>query len=127
MSVKMITIASFDTPTHASLLRMRLEQEGIPCVLANEQYNSVARGLASGSAGATGVWLQVREQDAERAQQILQEASAATNAMDDAELEQQAEAFLQCPECHSEEVEYQESATGFVGTCAACGHRWELA
>ena len=96
-------------------------------MLANEQYNSVARGFASGSSGWVGVWLQVREQDAERAQQILQEASAGINALDDAELEQQAEASLQCPECHSEELEYQESATGFAGTCAACGNRWELA
>lgn len=126
MSVKMITIASFDTPTHASLLRIRLEQEGIACVLANEQYNSVARGLASGSVGSVGVWLQVREQDAERARQILQEVSAATGA-DDTELEQQAEASLRCPKCHSGDVEYQESATGFEGGCAACGHRCELA
>jgi hypothetical protein len=122
----MVTVGSYDTPTHASLARMRLEQEGIVCVLVNEQYNSVMRGLAAGSVGWGGVWLQVRAEDGERAAQLLKDSTSVPDDWQERELEVQAEAATKCPRCLSEGVEYHEAPEGLVGTCAACGHRWEL-
>jgi hypothetical protein len=62
------TLAAFNTPLEAHLVRGILEAEGIESLLTNEQIMGVHPGL---NFALGGVQLKVREEDYERAQAIL--------------------------------------------------------
>lgn len=64
MSTELVTIATFNTPAEASIVRNQLEAAGIRCFLADEATMNMAwhLGVAVG-----GVKLQVAKQDAARA------------------------------------------------------------
>lgn len=66
-----VVIKAFQEPLEANLARMRLEAEGIPCFLADENIVGIQPfyNLPVG-----GIKLTVREADAERAEAILSEA-----------------------------------------------------
>lgn len=64
----LITLAAFNTPLEAHIVRGRLETEGIECLLANEQILGVHPGL---NFALGGVQLKVREEDYPRALAIL--------------------------------------------------------
>lgn len=66
----MITIAQFSKPEEAHLLRMRLEAGGVPAFVLDENIVQMDW-LYSNAIG--GVRLQIAEEDAERAQEILGE------------------------------------------------------
>jgi hypothetical protein len=69
----MITIAQFSKPEEAHLLRMRLEAGGVPAFVLDENMVQMDW-LYSNAIG--GVRLQIAEEDAERAREILEEEPA---------------------------------------------------
>ncbi len=73
--MQLVTIASFSNPTAAHLLRTLLESEGIPATILNEQ---IANTFLPLTVGEGGVHLQVREEDAEAASQIIERAETQT-------------------------------------------------
>ena len=82
----MMTIASFERPEEAHLLRMRLEAVGIPAFVRDEHFVQMDM-LYSNAIG--GVRLQVANADLESARTLLAEDRGIEN--DDSE--------LQCPQC----------------------------
>ena len=69
---KLVVLAAFDNPMRAEILASRLEAEGIPAFLADAEMMSV-NPLWSPALG--GVKVQVREDDAERALEIMRETA----------------------------------------------------
>lgn len=71
MADELVTVASFEEPALAHIVQARLEAEGIESFLADE--------AATGTWGSIGpiglVKLQVRQKDAQRTEQILQQIS----------------------------------------------------
>ncbi len=76
----LITIASFANPLDANLAKSRLEADGIDCVVTNEHIASMnwIWPLAIG-----GVGLQVLEEDARRALEILEGEPADEDGVDE--------------------------------------------
>jgi hypothetical protein len=69
MSGQLVIVATFPTPAEAALARQRLERDGIPARLGEEQTGSVF-GLTTGALGS--VKLLVDSADRERAEAILE-------------------------------------------------------
>ena len=69
MSDKLVTVATFNFPIEAEMAKLRLESEGIECVLANE----ILARLDGPVLEIYPVKVQVRAEDAERAAKILRE------------------------------------------------------
>lgn len=84
----MITVGTFSTPEDAHLLRIRLGAGGVTAFLRNEYFVQMMW-LYSNASG--GVCVEVFENDAERANEILSEK------LDDSEP-------LSCPFCESEDT-----------------------
>lgn len=74
MSEKLVTVAAFNTPLEAHMVRSVLEGEGIQSVLFNEQIAGVHLPLAAATGG---VQVRVLASDVERAEAILAEEMAA--------------------------------------------------
>jgi hypothetical protein len=68
---KLITVHTFSLAPDASIIRGRLESEGIACFVQNELISQVAPFYSSAFGG---IKLQVKESDAPRAIEILEEA-----------------------------------------------------
>lgn len=83
----MMTIASFERPEEAHLLRMRLEAVGIPAFIQDEHFVQMDM-LYSNAIG--GVRVQVADGDLESARELLAQDRGATN--DESEI-------IQCPKC----------------------------
>ena len=77
----MITIARFEKPEDAHLVRMRLENGGVPAFLQDENTIQI-QFLYSNALG--GVRLQIADEDYDRAREILDEPPPAP--LPDAEL-----------------------------------------
>ncbi|MFT2010160.1 DUF2007 domain-containing protein [Pontibacter sp. 13R65] len=145
MALRLVTIATFSQPTEAHILKGRLESEGIPCYLGDEHivgahpFYSVAVG---------GVKLQVEEQHAEEARELvnrIQSGRGHLDADEDIELAppmQQHEPAMLCPICDSDHVrEENYSKTVFSFSylllgfplpffnrkfkCYDCGYTWK--
>ena len=135
MSFKMITIKTFINPVEANIIKGRLESEGIPTLLLDENtvntYWLYAQAIG-------GIRLQVKEEDVEHALSILKEDNAKMYLMDDDEDEN----ICLCPNCYSSNIgvnKYSKSAFGFswllVGfpllvpdkrlQCFNCGNEWK--
>lgn len=69
MSKKLVTVATFGTPTEANLARNQLDAEGIRAFLADETTVGMAWHLGN---AVGGIKLQVADDDAERALSILE-------------------------------------------------------
>lgn len=67
---KLVTIKTFNHPNDLLVIRSRLESEGIECFVQDEQITQV-HPFYSGAVG--GAKLQVREEDVERAIEIMKE------------------------------------------------------
>jgi putative signal transducing protein len=65
---KLVTVETFNAPWEAQLARARLLAEGIEAVIADEHFLRLYSALSS---AVGGVKLQVRQQDAERAAEVL--------------------------------------------------------
>ncbi len=111
MPEPLVTVATFTAEAEAYLAKMRLEEEGIECVVANAISNAL---------WFDGVRLQVKESDASRAVEVLEAgrlgadeeagASAPEEAEDDADEEPEEfadeppPAEVRCPGCDSTNV-----------------------
>ncbi|MCC9167662.1 putative signal transducing protein [Pontibacter harenae] len=117
MSEKLVTIATYNDPTEAHILKGRLEAEGIVCFLGDEHivgahpFYAVAVG---------GVKLKVLENDAEEARTILEQIQSGNNEylldnnIELAPVMQAHPAEEVCPNCGSEyTVEEKYSKTAF--------------
>jgi len=90
---KWVTIATFNFSHEAHLARTRLESQGIPTNIADEQIVSL-NWLYAPAIG--GIKLNVLESDMQRAKEIFAEGSNIDPPK-----------ALQCPKCHSMDIEYQ--------------------
>jgi hypothetical protein len=127
-NIVLVTVATFPEAIEAHIFRNRLEAEGIPSVLAdenivsNQPWHSIAYG---------GVKLRVRQQDRERAADIIAEIRGIARM----------EAH-RCPRCHSDKIEVKRNGNlfkmvltllfGIPGkdnkhACLTCGHEWQIA
>ncbi len=136
---RLVTVASFATPTEASLAASRLEQEGIRSFLENE--NTIATDfLLSNAIG--GVRVVVAESDVLRAREVLQMSPAVIDEDDLDEFDGYADEPYRCPECHRKELDFVPfsgvvalSSLLLLGLpllfisrakrCRACGHVWK--
>lgn len=91
----MVTLKVFDNPVDAHILRTKLESEGIPCYLFDENIIGV-NPLLNMAIG--GIKLNVSSADLERALEILAESDIATLTDNENEA-------IQCPECGSTAID----------------------
>jgi len=89
-----VTIKIFDNPIEAHLLKSKLESEGIPCFLQDENIVSL-NPLYNYAVG--GIKLNIPSVDLEAAQQILEEIESTPNL-------DEAEELVQCPQCASTDL-----------------------
>jgi predicted nucleic-acid-binding Zn-ribbon protein len=136
-NIVLVTVATFPEAIEAHIYRNRLENEGIPSVIAdenvvtNQPWHSIAYG---------GVKLRVRAQDQERALALINEIRyGAANEQLTAGNENGVSS-LTCPVCESKRIK-QKSITGTWSliksilflfpvrtrkkmVCLNCGYRW---
>ncbi len=139
ISHNLITIATLSYPAQAHVLRTKLETQGIWAFVADE--NLVAMNwLYSNVIG--GVKLQVKEQDVERALEILGiEPEDFEDVIDDFGEEEVEDE--RCPHCNSSNIHYEKYAIPAVFAswlllsfplpflkrkwkCANCDYRWKM-
>lgn len=127
-NIVMVTVATFPEAIEAHIFRNRLEAEGIPSVLAdenivsNQPWHSIAYG---------GIKLRVRQQDQERAAEIIAAIRGEKNM-----------AVLRCPHCQSDKIDLKRNGNVLkrvlnllfpisgqeeTHTCLSCGHEWQIA
>lgn len=152
MSNSLVTVASFSEPINGYLVRARLEDEGIPCFLADAHTIS-ANWFYSNAIG--GVKLQVRAADAERARVIIErERQRHRSDADDVDWtavdprwtfdgNHTDEGACTCPRCGSMEVFYEKFSRPLIflsilllgipvpflsrrWTCKGCGSTWKM-
>jgi DNA-directed RNA polymerase subunit RPC12/RpoP len=135
--MKRITVAVFDEPLQAHLARMRLEREGIPCVLENENTVSM---IWTYSMMVGGIRLQVGESDAERAVAVLGEKPPPAEGPAGDEEEKQT--AVRCPSCNGRDLVFEKWSRRWMWTfvallgfpvpvrkncwrCRTCGTEWK--
>jgi hypothetical protein len=126
-NIVMVTAATFPEAIEAHIFRSRLEAEGIPCVIADENIVTIQpwHTIAYG-----GVKLRVRQQDQERAQALIAEIRSLEQPDHD-----------RCPACHSDKIKLKRNVSLLnkvftilfgVGSgkskfiCLNCGHEGRL-
>ncbi|MHA3773358.1 putative signal transducing protein [Verrucomicrobiota bacterium sgz303538] len=87
----MVTVATFNKPEEAHLLRMRLEAGGISAYIQDE--NMIQMDLLAANA-IGGVRVQIAEEDVEAARELLAEDQGVKNGTP----------AITCPKCHSTKV-----------------------
>jgi hypothetical protein len=136
MLLKMITIKTFINAIEANIIKGRLESEGIPTLLLDE--NTVnTYWLYANAIG--GMRLQVKEEHVQQALNILKEDSAKMYLIND---DEEDKTSCSCPNCFSSNVglnKYSKKAFGFswllIGFpllipdkkfyCFNCGNEWK--
>ncbi len=131
-----IAVASFSQPVEAHLARTKLESEGIPCVVGDENLIRVDW-LLSNAVG--GVKLMVPVSEVDRARDALRPQPRLVVASPHGE---HADGEMICPRCRSDDVyfnRYSRRMAGFfillVGflipwrdrrwACTQCGYEWK--
>jgi hypothetical protein len=125
-NIVLVTVATFPEAIEAHIFRNRLETEGIPSVLADENIvsNQPWHTIAYG-----GVKLRVRQQDQERAEAIIASIRGT-----------KTRASPRCSVCQSDKIEVKRNGNAFkmvlslmfgipgparTRTCLTCGHEWQ--
>lgn len=92
-----ITFQTFDNPISANIIKARLEENGIPCFLSDENMVTLQPifNLALG-----GIRLNIFEEDLEEAQLIVNEKE------DLQPVDEDSESTFICPKCKSTDVKY---------------------
>lgn len=90
------TIASFVDPTDAHILRARLEAEGIPAYVVNEHHVRLNWFQAMALGGAR---VQVADEDAEEARQVMAALERGEFALPD-----EPSDAIACPRCGSQDI-----------------------
>jgi len=142
MTEKLVIIRNFaygpDPVSEAELARLKLEAAGIPCFLAGKEFASTSW-LYSGA--ASGVKLQVRQSDVERALALLGPERVAAEREQGGETAAGESESPACPRCHSDDVEHERFSRRFFYLsllllgfpllwvtggyrCRRCGHTW---
>jgi hypothetical protein len=135
----LITIATFTNPLEAHIVRGRLQAEGIETSVAHE-HHIWANWFLSTALG--GVKLQVRPEDAQRAEEVLrQEQDGDYEALVADSGEESSEPRPACPVCRSEDI-IPVRRSGRISlfivwlsslplpyssvtmACQSCGHTW---
>src|SRR5262249_26058835 len=112
MGEKLITVATFDTPIKAELAKNRLEEEGIPAFLGDEQTVGIRWHLGTALGG---VKLQVSDEFADRAVAILEAPLDCAVSANEAEgLSEAIQAAELCPRCG-------KTVNPASSSCPACG------
>lgn len=134
-----ITIARFNEPTEATIVRALLESAGIPVVLGAEHHATAAYPL---SLALGGVAVQVPEENAAAAIELL---AAYRNGDLERELEAEFDVAPEtCPACGSPKIDWSVAtgdkllaaavvmvagvtypARARNGHCRNCSHQWE--
>ncbi|HEX5130944.1 MAG TPA: DUF2007 domain-containing protein [Candidatus Krumholzibacteria bacterium] len=131
-----VTVASYSQPIEAHLARTKLESEGIPCVMGDENLVRVDW-LLSNAVG--GVKIMVPAWDVEQAREILRPQPRLVVVAEEGE---PADGELICPRCRSYDVYYQRFSQRVAGlfillfgflipwrdrrwTCKQCGYEWK--
>jgi hypothetical protein len=131
MSDKIITLTTFTYPTEAYPLMTRLEEEGIECFLADENIISVNPFLSN---AVGGVKVNIKEEDAEQALQILKEIKDNVKKVDKKWAEDFEPVDTYCPVCEShqvftDKVSFLKNILSGLSAkklyCADCGNEWE--
>jgi hypothetical protein len=130
MENDLVTIRRFHFLGEAQVVRGFLESAGIPCFVAN-QITASHHSCFAGALG--GVCLQVRQQDIESAEELLQQADSEgveELAGDDGDVEHLepsaskasggASGTEKCPSCSLGVVSVRRAAR----ECLNCGYRW---
>jgi hypothetical protein len=132
--MKWIAVASFSQPVEAHLARTKLESEGIPCVVGDENLVRVDW-LLSNAVG--GVKLMVPAGELERAREALRPRPRLVVVSNDP-----PEGEMICPRCHSDDVYYSRFNRRIAGffilllgflipwrdrrwACTQCGYEWK--
>ena len=132
--MKWIAVASFSQPVEAHLARTKLESEGIPCMVGDENLVRVDW-LLSNAVG--GVKLMVPAGELERAREALRPRPRLVVVSNNA-----PEGELICPRCHSDDVYYSRFNRRIAGffilllgflipwrdrrwACTQCGYEWK--
>lgn len=136
MSDQFVTIATFSKPVEAHLARTKLESEGIPCFVTDEQLVQVNWLFPH----AGGVKLKVSAEDASRARDILRPKPRLVVVADkDAQI---PDGEMICPRCRSFDVYYHGFNRRFAAlaaelfgflvpwlsrkwVCKQCGYEWK--
>ncbi|MGD2004008.1 MAG: DUF2007 domain-containing protein [Flavobacteriales bacterium] len=92
--MKLITLKTFSNAVSAHLLKTRLESEGVECFILDE---NIVRLNSFYDLAVGGIRLQVREEDFQRAKELIEEWDARPY------LDEEDHA-LQCPSCQSTAV-----------------------
>lgn len=135
------TILSFDSLPLAHIARSRLESEGIPCILRNENIVAIDWLYANAVGGVT---LQVPTSLAEEALTLLAEGyNPSPTDIEDPELTADTldgltEPTLRCPRCSSEDITLRSPNRLFMLIkipfkvsrrfcfCEQCHHYWSI-
>lgn len=113
---KLVTVETFSTPWEAQLARARLETEGIDAVIADEHFARLYGPLTSSLGG---IRLKVREEDAPRAAEILQDRHPIPEIY---LVTEEDAAQPRCPGCKSEHLELERwSRIGILGSWVLLG------
>lgn len=135
---RLVTIATFSHPLEAHVYRGRLEAAGIPAFVADEN-TVVANWLYSNVVG--GAKLQVWEEDAASAKELIESGESGDEAPSPDEMAESKPEPI-CPRCGSTDVYYQKYARRLVFAswfflgfplpfltrrwkCERCGHAWK--
>ncbi len=97
---KIITFASYYDPMLAHIIRTRLEANGIPCFVADENVIG-ANPLYNQAVG--GVKIKIFERDLERCREILA-AGGDLHEKDHFEIDNESNTYVVCPYCASTNV-----------------------
>lgn len=91
--MSLVTLKVFQNAIEAHLIKSKLEAEGIPCVLFDENITTLAPfySLVSG-----GIQLKISSLDVEAADEVLKEIASSKYTNEQGET-------LHCPNCHSED------------------------
>ncbi len=134
---RLVTIATFSYPTEAYIPKTKLESEGIWAFVADAD-TVTANWLYSNAIG--GVKLQVKKDDVDRAVAILNSESDSLEWLEDEITQDEDE--VSCPQCNSNNVEYEKYATRLIflswllltfpipflkrkWKCQDCGYTWK--
>jgi hypothetical protein len=97
---KIITFESYYDPMLAHIIRSRLEANGIPCFIADENMNT-ANPLYNPATG--GVKIKIFERDLERCKEILA-MGGDLHEQDHHEIDDDTNTYVVCPYCGSTNV-----------------------
>ncbi|HEU4365380.1 MAG TPA: DUF2007 domain-containing protein [Candidatus Krumholzibacteria bacterium] len=131
-----VTVASFSQPIEAHLARTKLESEGIPCVVGDENLVRVDW-LLSNAVG--GVKLKVPPYVADQARDVLRPRPHLVMVAAD---DEPSDGEMICPRCRSYDVYYQRFSQRLAGvfillfgflvpwrdrrwSCKQCGYEWK--